>query len=766
MSQTSRRGSYITAQLESINGQLQTLFDELGISTQERTDREKRVYAVVSEALAQHVEQVKRERDELKSQCVEMQQNVRDMANALRDVDLNLVLGDLGRLVFAEISPPFVQVEQDLTKVFNTLEKVYIQRSDKVNKLLAQLNSLSDKVDGVTISADLHPPSSKDDLNLSNSYLAQLEAEIQRWRNELQSRISKASMLATQIVSLWVELGTPQEAIDNNIMSCYRTKPEQLGTTLEDIARLNSTYESLSYEKSQREAQLSTLTKDINTLWDKLSEDETYIHDFKRANRGLGPNAINAFMNEHSRLQEKKRQHIHVFIQDAREQLQTLWQRLYFSEEEMSEFMPAYADISTDASLEAHESEILRLEQLLIERQPILSLIEQFYELQNEAKQLEASTQDASRLLGRGGGGKRDPSRLLREEKIRKRLAKRKPIVLQELKQGLAAWENHTATPFLIHGESFNEILEAELDKLGGKRKPLSAMSAPTPKPAVTRGGPPARQQPVPFGSRTPSRINASPSKQASRSVLAKQAMPPPSSMKPPLSPSRGARPMSRMGGPLSQRSSSRSDEERSLSRSRNMETPSRTGFSKPPPVDIRSRSELGQYPALGRPDNRCRSVMGNRSPNFKSGIAQQTEKTKGTNGMPASRITSAPGYSQNYTEPRSATSLGTHRPFSEVPQMAAVSPSIASTPSSRTISTTSTMSSSENWKSLDEATSSDDEFDDPVYTKWRQEAVKRLGDAGGTPQGGALVSTGEGAAGALRRKPRVSEFNWDKDTF
>lgn len=772
----SRRGSYISTQLDSINAQLQTLFDDLGISIEERDDREKKVYSVIAEALQRHVEEVKLERDELKSRCLELQQNVRDMASALRDVDLEKALGSLSHLAYSDISPPYNSAKKNLDTVFSMLEVIYTERSDKAKALLVQLTALSDKLDGMIISSHLKPPSSKDDLNLSNSYLTQLETEIQRWRNELQSRISTVSMSAAQIVALWVELGTPQESIDSNIMSYYKTEPEKLGTSMADVARLTSMKESLVQEKTQREERLSKLMKDTQGLWEKLMEDENYTREFQRANRGLSLQVLEAYENENSRLQEKKRQHIHVFIQDSREQLQELWAQHYFSEEETYEFTPAWADIFTEASLEAHESEVERLQALLKERQPILSLIQQFNELQNEEKQLEASTQDASRLLQRGGG-KRDPTRLLREEKIRKRLAKRKPIVLHNLKEGLEAWEEQTGKPFLINGESFYDILEAELAKVGAKkpvRKPLSGAPSSTlsSKPSIPNMATP-RETNLSKTMQTPLRAPVSPTKPVPRSVLAKQAMPPPSIRSGRISPSK-ARPLERpeSRGPRvypsqsgNRKVISRSEERYQPSRSAYMETPvrSRPGLVTPPlgtaprfeTANTRCKSGLSNYPN-STPDNRPRSVMGTRT--FNSGIARLTAKANGEIGLPSSRILSAPSFSPNSNaQNRSATSLGTYRPVSP-PNHTMTSRSTSNTSSYRTISTNST-TGSENWKSLDETSSSEDEFDDPVYVKWREEAVKRLEN---TPK----AQTVDMEPPVFHRKERVSEFNWDKDTF
>lgn len=116
----------------------------------------------------------------------------------------------------------------------------------------------------------------------------------------------------------------------------------------------------------------------------------------------------------------------------------------------------------SDALLSAHEQEIARLEALKIQRLPILQKIDRHRELVKERDELQASSQDASRLLGRGvKGERRDPGKLLREEKMRKRIAKELPKVEAELKKTLEQWEDEYGRPFLVLGERYLDDLYA-----------------------------------------------------------------------------------------------------------------------------------------------------------------------------------------------------------------------------------------------------------------------------------------------------------------
>ena len=174
---------------------------------------------------------------------------------------------------------------------------------------------------------------------------------------------------------------------------------------------------------------------------------------------------------------------MHIFVDDARQVLHELWDRLFFSDDDILMFSPAHSDVYTDALLSAHEMEIRRLERLAEERAPILALVARYRELMDDKEQLAISSNDASRLMARGGKGDRDPTRLLREEKMRKRVAKELPRVEVDLKKALEQWEDEFGEPLLVKGEN---LLETEL------RDAPAAMAPPprakTPGPGVSRG--------------------------------------------------------------------------------------------------------------------------------------------------------------------------------------------------------------------------------------------------------------------------------------
>ena len=325
---------------------------------------------------------------------------------------------------------------------------------------------------------------------------------------------------AEEVVNLWAELGTPQPQTETSIVKYYRDAPEQLGLHENDIQRLQAKRDRLIEEKRSRERKLKDLRSTVEALWDRLGFEETNRRRFLAGNRGCGLRAINEFEAELDRLNELKRQNLHLFVEDARYKLQELWDNLYFSEEEMLEFAPAFTDVFSDALLSAHEAEISRLEVLKGQRAPSLQLIDKHKSLVKDRDDLAAASQDASRLLAKNNKGeKRDPTRLLREEKMRKRIAKDLPKVEAELRESLERWEDEYGRPFLVHGIPYLEELAAAAAKnMPPRSKTPSVISSTTttlkvplksaPPPASSRAGSVMRAYPASrTGTATPAAI-------------------------------------------------------------------------------------------------------------------------------------------------------------------------------------------------------------------------------------------------------------------
>jgi Ase1/PRC1/MAP65 family protein len=353
---------------------------------------------------------------------------------------------------------------RELKEKYNTVARLHRERFEQVKKLVQALESYSSHLESSFVKIRLPPTNTNTcppNFDLSPSFVAKLDEEFTKVYDEYNKRVSLVQTMGQEIVRLWSELGVPQAQTDTAIVQHYRDSPEQLGLHQSDLDRIKSRRDKLLDEKKNRERRLNEVKNKVESLWDRLGVEEPDRKAFLAANRGCGLRTINEFEDELARLNELKRQNLHLFVEDARVRLQELWDALYFSEEEMLEFTPAFSDVYSDALLADHEAEIERLITLRDQRAPILEAIEKHRSLVNDKESLEASAADASRLLMKPQKGeKRDPGKLLREEKMRKRIAKELPKVTAALIKTLEKYEDEYARPFLVHGQSYLEELE------------------------------------------------------------------------------------------------------------------------------------------------------------------------------------------------------------------------------------------------------------------------------------------------------------------
>ncbi|OIW33630.1 hypothetical protein CONLIGDRAFT_185945 [Coniochaeta ligniaria NRRL 30616] len=494
--------SYLSQQVNTIIGQLHGLFDEIGVPDHDRQTRESELFSALSEALHNQVRIVTSEKKQMIDDAQNMITTIRQMEASLDDNkprrDYQSAEDEL------KVTFPLTRCIQVLKERHIQVSRLHRERYEQVKKLVQALESYSSHLEPTFVKLPLPPTGPNQSIppsfDLSPSYVDRLDAEFTRVYEEYMRRVDTVKSLSEHIIQLWAELGTPQAQTDGAIVKYYRDAPEQLGLHEEDLLRLKAKRDKLADEKKSREKRLKDLKTAVEALWEKLGVEESERKTFLNGNRGCGVRQINEFEDELARLNELKHQNLHLFVEDARYKLQELWDALYLSEDEMLEFTPAFSDVYSDALLEAHEQEIARLEALKEQRAPTLALVEKHRTLVHDRDELAASSQDASRLMLKPQKGeKRDPGKLLREEKMRKRISKELPKVSAELRKTLEKWEDEYGRPFLVHGERYLDVLDAdESSKRAAPGPRAKTPAGPPPSTAKSASKPPlSRQQSV-----------------------------------------------------------------------------------------------------------------------------------------------------------------------------------------------------------------------------------------------------------------------------
>ncbi|KAF8443950.1 microtubule associated protein-domain-containing protein [Boletus edulis BED1] len=213
----------------------------------------------------------------------------------------------------------------------------------------------------------------------------------------------------------------------------------------------------LTEQKKRRETHIQAMYDQLESLWKRMGVDDKAMDAFVEANRGTTPHVIQTYEEELERMIDLKRERMGEFIENARSEIESLWNELMTGDDERADFAAFVDDEHTEDLLSQHEHEIARLKAEVRLKKPMLASIKKYLDICEEEKELERVAGDQTRLLGRGGG--RDPGRLLREEKMRKRVGKEKPKLEQQLLSSLPSWEQANGRPFLVHGESMLQIL-------------------------------------------------------------------------------------------------------------------------------------------------------------------------------------------------------------------------------------------------------------------------------------------------------------------
>ncbi|KAH9950769.1 microtubule associated protein-domain-containing protein [Amylocystis lapponica] len=266
------------------------------------------------------------------------------------------------------------------------------------------------------------------------------------------------------------------------------------------LAWAEDTRAGLEDTKRRREAHIQAMFDQLEALWRRLGVADADMDAFVEAQRGSTEGTVRAYEEELERMLELKRERMGTFVENARGEIVRLWDELMVGEEERADFAPFADDEHTEELLSIHEEEIRRLKEERRVKGPLLASIRKYFDICEDEKELAAAATDQSRLLGRGP---RDPGRLLREEKMRKRVTKEKPRLEQDLLASVPAWEADTGRAFLVHGESIVQILMETVsaaDKENGNKrgKPQGGRAGSVPPRAKTPSNPAHHYAPVP----------------------------------------------------------------------------------------------------------------------------------------------------------------------------------------------------------------------------------------------------------------------------
>ncbi|KAJ7768251.1 microtubule associated protein-domain-containing protein [Mycena metata] len=525
--------------LQSQTQLLPTLHAQLGLPPSALEDELETLQQQLMRSVEAQIDTRRKEVENWMEKCESIEAECISYAKALGG-NVKATGSSLGELRKEKVLP--VRYEM-VTEYQEKLRQLYHTKLEQLTTLGNRLSALSRTLGPEFYSQDINDDGEYRDVTPER--FSKLEKELVRGKGEVAKRLAHLSDTFIQIDWLYTELGmsppipededsygpstsrnsigddpflTPS-AIDAAHYRILADFIDQVASLSEDtpprlevepthalISWAMDLRASLEETKRRRETHIQAMYDQLEGLWKRLGVAEADMDAFVETHRGSTEETVGEYEEELERMLELKRERMGTFVGSAREEIDKLWDELMVGEEERMGWIPYYDDEHTEELLTIHEDEIRRLKEEKRMKAPLLAGIKRYFDICEEEKELAAAASDQTRLLGRGA---RDPGRLLREEKMRKRVSKEKPRLEQDLLTSIPAWEHEAGRPFLVHGQSILHILmrtvgAADQENAGpnvhnstGKRKPSPS------------GGPGGRATSVPARATTPTPLSS-----------------------------------------------------------------------------------------------------------------------------------------------------------------------------------------------------------------------------------------------------------------
>ncbi|KAF9410563.1 hypothetical protein BGZ94_001604 [Podila epigama] len=418
---------------------LESLFLQIGTPQAEKEAQCQALFEKFMACMHEHIRQAEQDKARLTLECQQMMDNIRRMTSLVGQTEEGvekltetlegMTLWDRHRLISEE---------------YGYILEHYKQKLERIQDLHRELSSFVPILGTSYVQPGPYP---EEGARVTFDVEQQFSDNIEACQKE---QIKRKELVETAIVTirhLWTKLGyEPQDAFDRDVISADR---EEYPISEDTLRRLNSKQSMLEAERSKREELVKEHLAEIMKLWDRLQIGEDHREQFTTSHIGLSMETIRGHKSELSRLEEIKAERLEELIMIEREKLHHLWEKMLYSFDQRQKFNWIFNDEFTFENLTAHEQEVARLEQEIQENAPLLDIIGRYRKLLDDIREFELSTQDANRFFDR------DPGRLLREERERKRHTRQLPKIQHELEQALQEWQDVHGRPFLAFGEKY-----------------------------------------------------------------------------------------------------------------------------------------------------------------------------------------------------------------------------------------------------------------------------------------------------------------------
>ena len=224
-----------------------------------------------------------------------------------------------------------------------------------------------------------------------------LKDHIRLMEDEKLRRLQQFIDRKENILKLYQELETEPETEFEREVACEETDKFVLSST--NLSQVSIILKNLEERVKKNQKIVMKAVEEIDSLYDMLQMEVNEKFQFLAENQGHSSSVISRLQSEIFRLEEIKKANIGKFVHNMRNELHSLWDKCFYSQEQRDNFSPLHCIEFTDELLQEHEDEAKRLKQYLDENKVLLDKVAMRQEVWNKFMELERQAKDPSRLM-------------------------------------------------------------------------------------------------------------------------------------------------------------------------------------------------------------------------------------------------------------------------------------------------------------------------------------------------------------------------------
>ncbi|XP_048360591.1 protein regulator of cytokinesis 1-like isoform X2 [Sphaerodactylus townsendi] len=318
--------------------------------------------------------------------------------------------------------------------------------------------------------------------------LKELEEHVQSLLQVKEQRLEEFLRLRREIRRYNKEIGhLPEGTLEDEMLL---DDDDYICLTKKNIEDLTSLVYQLQIKKDSLTATLETLKKEVQLLWGRLQWSQEQQEEHKRITSKLSiSEALRMWEELLQNLEVQKKEQLKDLTLKVRQQLDSYWQQCFYSDEQRAAFQPFFSDNFTEDLLSQHDQELLKMKSMFENNKLMYNGVHQWTATWDRFIELEKKSTDPSRLLNRGGT-------LLKDERERSKLQRQLVKLSEDLKKSIENWEKENGCDFLVNSKRFSETIDHQLEhhkvKKDHTKMFMNKDKSAVPKSAVKRAASPS----------------------------------------------------------------------------------------------------------------------------------------------------------------------------------------------------------------------------------------------------------------------------------